>query len=76
MGIDKLTHRALPWYPAAALQRLGKGITTPGVLRLVAKHHGNAETDNINWMEYSLVKCISLVINQNSELMLTFYLAS
>ena len=24
MGIDKLTHRALPWYPAAALQHLGR----------------------------------------------------
>jgi len=31
---------------------LGKGTTTPGVLRLAAKHHGNAETDNISWVEY------------------------
>ncbi|MFB3117007.1 MAG: hypothetical protein ACE1ZH_05985, partial [Gammaproteobacteria bacterium] len=52
MGIDKLTHRASPWYPATALQQLGKGTTIPGALRLVAKHHGNAETDNIGWTEY------------------------
>jgi len=52
MGIDKLTHRASPWYPATALQQLGKGTTIPGALRLVVKHHGNAETDNIGWTEY------------------------
>ena len=52
MGMDKITHRASPWYPAAALQHLGRAITIPGVLRLAAKHLGNAETDNISWTEY------------------------
>jgi len=31
---------------------LGKGTTIPGALRLAAKYHDNAETDNISWMEY------------------------
>jgi len=31
---------------------LGKGTTIPGALRLAAKHHGSAETDNISWTEY------------------------
>jgi len=52
MGIDKLTHRASPWHPAAALQHLGREPTIPGALRLAAKHHGSAETDNISWTEY------------------------
>jgi len=52
MGIDKLTHRASPWYPAAVLQHLGRVTTIPGALRLAAKYHGNAELGNINWTEY------------------------
>jgi len=31
---------------------LGKGTTIPDTLRLAARNHGNAETDNISWVEY------------------------
>jgi len=33
---------------------LGKGTTIPGALRLAAKYHGDAETDNISWTEYQI----------------------
>ena len=36
MGADKLTHRALPWRPAATLHYLKRKTTLPFVLRLAA----------------------------------------
>jgi hypothetical protein len=49
---DKPTLRALLWYSATALQHLTRTMAIAGVLRLVAKHHSNAEPINMRLSEY------------------------
>ncbi len=52
MGADKLTRRALPWCPAAALQCLTRVLAIACALRLAAKHHGSAEPVIITLTEH------------------------
>ncbi|OUS16905.1 hypothetical protein A9Q88_05465 [Gammaproteobacteria bacterium 50_400_T64] len=52
MGADRSTLRALLWCPATALQCLTRTMAIVGTLRLVAKHHRNAESINRRLLEY------------------------
>ncbi|MEN8214462.1 MAG: hypothetical protein ABFR19_08880, partial [Pseudomonadota bacterium] len=52
MDADKLTHRALLWCPAAALQHLARGLAIPCVLCLAAKHHRSAASHIITLKEH------------------------
>jgi hypothetical protein len=52
MGADRPTLRALLWCSATALQLLARTKAIACKLRLVAKHHINAEPVKITWMEH------------------------
>ncbi len=52
MDADRPTLRALLWCSATALQHLTRTMAIACVLRLVAKHHSNAEPINITLSEY------------------------
>ncbi len=52
MGADKLTRRALPSCPAAALQRLTRVPAIACAPRLAAKHHAGAESVIITLTEH------------------------
>jgi hypothetical protein len=52
MDADRSTLRVLLWYSATALQRLTRTMAIACVLRLVAKHHSNAEPINMSLSEY------------------------
>ncbi len=52
MDADRPTLRALLWYSATALQHLTRTMAIACVLRLVAKHHSNAEPINMSLSEY------------------------
>ena len=58
MGPDRPTLRALLWCSATALQHLTRTMAIAYMLRLVAKHHSNAELININLSEYQPVLII------------------
>jgi len=53
MGTDRPTLRAFLWCSATALQCLTRTTAIVGALRLVAKHHRNAEYGNIIMAVYS-----------------------
>ena len=52
MDADQPTRRALPWCPAASLQRLKRTTAISCTLRLATKHYGNAEPINISLLEH------------------------
>ena len=52
MDADRPTRRALLCCSATALQHLTRTIAIARVLRLVAKHHSNAEPINMRLSEY------------------------
>ncbi len=52
MDTDRPTLRALLWCSATALQHLTRTTAIAFALRLLAKHHSNAEPINISLSEY------------------------